>query len=122
MDGDLGRRAASFDAFQRLARIAVEARGVDPLVRRQVAAELSQRFAKLPRCAHGIPSPGVIQPNGDVNQRLQKQPPWSTLRRPCKLEDFVALKVLAVIEEADTVLEVVAGCLIRHHYISYGGP
>src|SRR5213078_3985582 len=83
--------------------VAIELGGVDLLAVGQVGGELAQTLAKLAAGADGVAALVVIEGDGEVDQRLEKEAARAALGRPDLLEDLVTDEELAAVEQVDAV-------------------
>ena len=100
----LRRHHAGVRIFQRRKPLPIQACRIDTLVRRQITREFAQSLAKLTACAYMVAALAVIAADRQVNEGLKKHSARSPLGRPCRFENLVAGKELAIVEEIDAVL------------------
>ena len=93
---------AVLDVFKRYLCVTIQSRGINSIAIRQVRAEFIQSLAKLPRSARRVAPLLVIEPDRQVNQRLQKQAARTLLLCPGFFEDLMTLEELVAIEKLDT--------------------
>ena len=78
---------------------------VDSLKRRKISGELSQSLSQLQFGACPVPPPVVIEADGEMNHRLEKQLRFAVSGPPQVLERFMALEELAGVEKFDPAPE-----------------
>ena len=83
--------------------LSVQPGRIDALAAGQIRCEFVEPFLKLTGCAHGIVALAMMETDGHVDEGLQKQPARPRLRRPGRLQHFVALEELAIVEEPDSL-------------------
>jgi hypothetical protein len=98
-----GYAISGFDCLRRHEGIAIELGRVDAFARRYIRYKLFKSLSQLPGSTFLIAALGVMEAYCKVNYGLQELPPDTALPSPDVFEHFVAAKKFAVIEERDSL-------------------
>jgi hypothetical protein len=101
-----------FDRLRGIEGVAIESRRVDTFARRYIRRQLFKSLSQLPSSTFCIAALGVMEAYGKVNDGLQKLPPDAAFQSPDVLDHFVAAEKLAIIEERDSLYQLLIHSIV----------